>query len=117
MWLRKQPAIDSSRGFLATNLDFVWQNYKTCDWMLIEEKRYGAKPQFWQAAIFRLLDWCARHHRHYHGFHLVQFENTNPDDGKTWLDGRQVTPAELIAFLQFDAVSEPLPDFLGMKEN
>jgi len=37
LWLREQPDIDSKLGYITTNLDYVWKNYKTGDWMLIEE--------------------------------------------------------------------------------
>jgi hypothetical protein len=29
LWLREQEELKSSLGFVATNLDFIWSNYKT----------------------------------------------------------------------------------------
>jgi len=43
LWLREQNEIDSSLGYLATNIDFMWTNYKTGQWMILEEKRYESK--------------------------------------------------------------------------
>ncbi len=38
----------------------------------------------------------------YRGFHLLQFENTTPNDGKTFLDGKEINRNELIKFLKFE---------------
>ena len=40
LWLREQPEIDSKYGYVTTNIDFFWCNYKSNEWMLIEEKRF-----------------------------------------------------------------------------
>jgi hypothetical protein len=101
LWLRNQKPIDSYLGFRATNIDYVWKNDKTKDWMLIEEKRFMSKPKRWQREIFNLLTWCAKHHPKFHGFHLIQFEKTSPDDGRTFLDGNEISRTELIEFLLF----------------
>lgn len=101
IWLRNQPEIDSNKGFVATNIDYVWRNYKTGEWMLIEEKRYGGLPKTYQEQLFKLLDWCCKHHPKYKGFKILQFENTSPDDGRIVLDGKQITKEELINILSF----------------
>jgi hypothetical protein len=101
LWLRSRPEIDSSKGFVATNLDYVWQNYKTGDWMFIEEKRHGASPSHWQHQIFQMLHRLCRNDPAFHGFHLIQFENTSPDDGSMWLDHKLITIDELLLFLTF----------------
>ena len=101
LWLRQQKGIDSALGYLASNLDYVWKNYKTGDWMLIEEKRYQTTPKRWQRDIFQQVHSLCCADTKYHGFHLLVFENTSPDDGKIWLDKTEITEAELIAFLQF----------------
>lgn len=101
LWLRKQKSIDSSLGYIATNVDYVWRNYKTGDWMLIEEKRYMSKVKRWQQEIFDLLAWCSQHHPKFCGFHTLQFEKTSPEDGAIFLDGQKITKKDLINFLQF----------------
>jgi len=101
LWLREQPEIDSSRGYVATNVDYIWKNYDTLDWMIIEEKRHGSQPKNWQTSIFLQLDALCKANPHYHGFHVLVFENTSPDDGLIWLDGKEIVRDELIAFLQF----------------
>ena len=101
LWLREQKKIDSSLGYVATNIDYVWRNYKTGHWMLIEEKRHMAKVKRWQREIFNLLAWCSKHHPKFHGFHVLQFENTSPKDGEIFLDGRKITKEQLINFLRF----------------
>lgn len=104
IWLREQPEIDSQLGYVAINIDYVWRNYKTGEWMLIEEKRYNKEPKFYATQIFNILDHVARNDLKYRGFHIIIFENTSPDDGKTKIDGKEVTKEELIRFLQFKNV-------------
>ena len=99
LWLREQPEIDSNLGYLATNIDYVWYNYKTKKWMFIEEKRYGYKPKSWQRSIFKLIHQSIKSLT-YCGFHLLVFENSNPDDGKIWLDNKEITKEDLITFLK-----------------
>jgi len=101
LWIREQSEIDSTKGFCATNIDYVWNNYKTGDWMMIEEKRYGHQPKFPQTELFKLVDMCAKKDSKYHGFHVLVFENTSPADGQIFLDDKQITTHELIKFLQF----------------
>ena len=101
-WLREQPEIDSKLGFVATNIDYVWLNHKTGDWMIIEEKRYGHKPKFYQEKVFDLLDFCCNHHHKFHGVHVLIFEKTNPDDGKIFWDGEQISKARLLKILMFE---------------
>jgi hypothetical protein len=101
LWLREQKEIDSQLGFTATNIDYVWRNYKTGEWMLIEEKRYQTECKGWQQQIFKILDKAAKNDPLYHGFFLIQFECTNPDDGKIWIDHKPATKEELLKLLQF----------------
>ena len=102
LWLREQKEIDSSLGYVATNIDLMWRNYKTGQWMLIEEKRYSGSVKRWQKELFSLLNWCAKHHPRYRGFHIIVFENTSPDDGGVFLDEKLITKFELIDFLKMD---------------
>ena len=100
LWLREQPEIDSKLGYVATNIDYLWRNYNTGRWMLLEEKRYGRKPKYYQQQLFDLLNWCAKHHPLFMGFYMLIFENTSPDDGTISLNGKEVTKDELIKFLR-----------------
>ncbi len=101
LWLRKQKEIDSKSGFVATNVDFVWRNYKTGRWMIIEEKRYMCDLTFAQEEIYKTLTKCCKNDPNFQGFYLLQFERTSPEDGEIVLNGKQITNDELIKFLQF----------------
>ena len=104
-WTRDQPELDSSLGYIATNIDWLWMNYKTGLWMLKEEKRHRWFPKKYQVKMYRLLDrWC-RADGKYRGFHIIIFERTSPLDGWIYLDGRYIESKELISFLRFE-----LPD-------
>ena len=105
IWLRNQAVIDSKLGYVTTNIDYLWQNYKTGDWMLMEEKRYGAKLTYSQTKLFQLLNEACLMNNRYRGFHTIVFEHTSPDDGRMWLDDKEVTSAELLLFLKdFDLI-------------
>ena len=102
LWLRKQKEIDSGLGFVATNLDYIWRNYRTGNWMLIEEKRYMSNISFAQGQCFLIIDRACRNESKYKGFHKIVFEKTSPDDGRTWLDDKEVTKRDILDFLEFD---------------
>ena len=51
--------------------------------------------------MFRVLDEAARNNESYCGFHCIVFENTSPDDGGIYLDGKFISTTDLIEFLQF----------------
>ena len=103
LWLREQKEIDSELGHVATNIDYMWQNYKNGNWMLIEEKRHNAQVKFWQQRMFDILNWCGKHHPRFKGFHIIVFEDTSPDDGTIYLNGKEITKRQLIKFLRFEA--------------
>jgi len=101
LWLRDQAEIDSGLGYIATNIDYVWGNYKNGQWMIIEEKRYGHYPKPYQAKILNLLDACCKHNKYFRGVHLLVFEKTSPDDGKIFWDRREITKEQLLGLLTF----------------
>jgi len=107
IWTRapeQSKEIGSHLGYCATNLDWIWQDYKRDLFMLIEEKRYRALPKFYQVILYKLLDTaCKSLYKNYRGFHCLIFENTSPDDGGIYLDGKWISREELIAFLQFSS--------------
>lgn len=99
LWLRTVPELDSGSGFIATNLDYVWTNYNTGHWMLIEEKRFMGAMKLWQKSVFKALHQAAKSDPKYCGFAFIQFENTSPDDGKTYWNGREISSQELVSRL------------------
>lgn len=101
LWLREQNEIDSKLGYITTNLDFVWRNYKTGEWILIEEKRYKKDCAQWQKEIFSILHKASRNDKNYKGFYFVQFEKTSPEDGRIWINYKEATKQELINILKF----------------
>lgn len=101
LWLREQSQIDSKLGFTATNIDYMWQNYKTGEWMLIEEKRYMAQVKFPQSKMFDILNKSIKDVK-YKGLHFIVFEKTSPYDGRVYLDGKEVSVEQLVKFLRFE---------------
>lgn len=102
VWLRAHPELDSKLGFVATNVDYIWENYKTGEWMIIEEKRNMKRPKFYQERIFNRLAECCKHDKKFCGFHILIFERSNPEDGRIYWDDKEITKEELIKILRFD---------------
>jgi hypothetical protein len=103
-WLREQARIDSSLGYVTTNVDFLWSNHKTGRWIFLEEKRHGGRPSWSQARQFRELDAVVKDAPGYGGFWILRFERTTPDDGKIWLArlddaDAEIEKSSLLAFL------------------
>jgi len=108
LWLREQPEIDSYLGYRGYNLDYIWWKKKGFDkiptsWRLIEEKRFMANLKPDQRLTYRWLHKKIMKLKDvtYKGIHLLQFENTNPEDGKIFLNRKLITKKELLDFLLF----------------
>ena len=99
-WLRKQPEIDSKLGYVTTDIDYVWRNYKTGLFRILEEKCRMQEPTYPQRTTYKILNKSIVN-PHYRGLYLVQFENESPDDGAIYLNGKEITKQELLDFLRF----------------
>lgn len=106
LWLRDQKELPSS-VYAATNLDFMWMNHKTGKWLLIEEKRHGSDLTWSQKELMKVLHLAIKKDRQYCGIHLLQFENTSPDDGKIYLNRSEISKQQLIDFLKFGLDTAP----------
>lgn len=101
-WIRKKLP-DSSTGFSVSDLDFILWNWKTKKVMMLEIKTRNSKPRKGQKIMWQNInqwikngiddDWT------YLGFNLIQFENTNFNDGKCFLNYEEIKEKELINFL------------------
>jgi hypothetical protein len=100
-WLRRKHELDSGLGYVATNLDYIWCNYKHGKYMLIEEKRFMTELRTYQEEMFRKLDNSLLTDTKYKGFHLIQFENTSPVDGTVLVDDVKLDNETFIDFLRF----------------
>ena len=101
LWLREQKQIDSALGYVASNIDYIWKNYKTGEWLIIEEKRHGGKVKFYQQKIFDTLDAVSKNDPLYRGFYIIIFENTSPDDGSITINGKPSDKKHLMDLLTF----------------
>jgi len=104
-WIREQLP-DSSTGLCVGNLDWIFWNWKTRTLLLAEEKTHGVNhiSGWFSRFIHEILDpalveYAAKHDILYLGFHLITFENTNPSDGKTHIDGKEISVDELRCLL------------------
>jgi hypothetical protein len=119
-WIRNHPELDSSLGFVASDVDLTWYNHKLELIMITEHKEHMGLIRPSQEATLSVLDQgLARglsdpklilvsrrlhipEHVHYCGFHTIVCQNTNPDDGDIYVDGVQVTQEQFLHFLRFE---------------
>jgi hypothetical protein len=100
---REDDALSSKLGFITTDIDYIWMNFKTNEWIIIEEKRRRKEVPFAQKNILVMIHNLARKHdKKYRGLYLIQFERTNPEDGKIWINNKEVTKENLIKLLRFE---------------
>jgi hypothetical protein len=101
-WVRENLP-DSSTGYMASDLDFIFWNYKTKKVMFIEIKTRGCNIKTWQKNMwYNLNKWIIKgidKDWQYLGFYLIQFEKTNFNDGKCFLNGKEINEQELMNFL------------------
>lgn len=106
IWLLQQPELDSNLGFRASDLDLIWENEQQNLWMILEVKCLGRSLPRFQAKIIKRLHDLASADPTYLGAHTIVFQRTNPEDGKTYLDGREVDQDLLRQFLEFKCEAE-----------
>lgn len=117
-WLRIQKDV-SSAWYDAENLDYIWFQYRTGRLMLLEEKRHMGRQTTAQRDTHGIVDqalrfacehgysfkrvWKSRPKKiTYYGYHIIKFEQTNPLDGKTFINGIEVSVEDLRRFLKFE---------------
>lgn len=101
-WVRENLP-DSSTGYMASDLDFIFWNYKTKKVMLIEIKTRNADVKTWQRIMWSNIDKWIKNgidsNWTYLGFNYIQFEGTNFEDGRCYLNGNEISELELIQVL------------------
>lgn len=115
-WIRKYgpSSLEMEDAVDIEDVDFVIFSYLTGDLMTIEAKERSGKIRMAQEDTHNILRQLLmlssgatvdtkRGIRpiKYHGHHLIQFENSTPDNGWTKLDGKYVTKDQLLTFLNF----------------
>lgn len=104
-WIRKNLP-DSSTGFSVSDLDFVLWNWKEKKIMFLEIKTRGNQPRAGQKIMWENINkWMSKgidDEWEYCGFHLIVFEKTFFEDGKCYLNNKEIEEEELIIFLSFN---------------
>ena len=119
---------EPSPGIDAENLDYIWFAYRKGKLMLLEEKRHGHSQKWQQAQTHSIVDEALQYtcdsgylftqgrlagwddglpqfkpaKLEYHGYHVITFGKTHPEDGWTKIDGTEVTIEQLLNFLGFE---------------
>jgi hypothetical protein len=101
--VRRNDPLSSKMGFITTDIDYIWMNYKTSEWIIIEEKRYNLEVPYAQRNILTMLHNLAKKNDpKYKGLYSIKFENTNPEDGRMWINSKEVSKDYLIKLLRFE---------------
>ncbi len=104
--IRDNDPIDSKNGFITTDIDFIWMNYKTNEWMILEEKTHNREVPFAQRNILTMLHNIAKNDPKYKGLYSIRFENTNPEDGRIYVNSKEVSKEDFIKLLRFEWVKK-----------
>jgi len=111
-WLRQQKELDSKDGYVTTDADYIWSNYKTGKFMIIEEKCQMQDVTFTQRNILKVIHKCCRTNENYLGMHRIKFQFEYPEDGgKIYLNDIEITKKELIQFLRFEKTYKQLKNY------
>lgn len=109
--------LPDAKNFYVNDIDLIIRNRTGC-LMIIEVKRYMAKPSTVQSFTYQILDHCfiksngdritlqgrdkpVSFQLKYQGYHLLQFEKTTFEDGRVYFDNKEVTEKDLIDILSF----------------
>lgn len=122
-WLRSQnwklPSKDADDCFVFHNLDFVevcWRGRNEGKWMVLEEKRHMAPMRHAANQTFIILDRACHVDKQFKGFHLIQFENTNPEDGLIYVDGIEMPKDDFFTFLRFESSQSTYKSYFKYSE-
>jgi hypothetical protein len=98
-------------GYNLVDIDGVWSEWgnKTNSnpkWMILEIKRGCEEVSYPEELALKFLDDSIKNSssvsaRGYCGAFVVRFENSSPDDGKIWINDREVSREQYIAFRLF----------------
>lgn len=101
----KENLPDSSTGYMVTDLDFFFYDYKRKKVAIVEVKQHNKIIDDWQNNAFRFLRDCIRNGKpegwEFIGYFVIRFENTNFSDGKVYLDGTETTEEAIRKKLSF----------------
>jgi len=103
-YIRNHPDLDSSKGYTCTDIDFIFTNYKTGEFIVVEEKCYEKKPSKSQLITYKQLDIAYRtaFPDKYKGVYIIQFTKTSPENGFIMINRRKATEETLLRLFQFD---------------
>ncbi len=88
---------EANEGFTAVDFDWILRNHKKRTFALIEVKTHNGLKTYAQTIIFKEIDTMLRAsaktaaNYHYIGFFNLTFEVTSFDNGKAYLNDKEIT--------------------------
>ena len=102
LWLKEQPELSCELDFYVNNINCIWSNNKTKDWMIIEDEHNIRELQPNQREVFDIINRYCSNDPRFHGVHVLAFKRLKPDDIKIFWDGEQISKARLLKILMFE---------------
>lgn len=106
-WIRNNQRLSSENGYILTDIDYLWKNYNNGRFMILEEKTHFSDMDDTQRGLIYDLNLLLKRSQNYHGFHLIQFENTCPSNGDIYIDKKKSSEIELVELMQMLDLSKP----------
>lgn len=101
-WFRRRCP-HSSTGFVCTDIDMVFYDYKRKYIMVVEIKKMNNKPTLTQRQVLRIVHDCLKNGIQelypdytYCGTHLLTFERMFFDEGRVYWNNKEVTEDEVL---------------------
>ena len=104
-WRRKQTAIDSSLGYVASNIDCIWMNLKTGKWCIIEDKESGSQIANWQHTLLTNIHNACLCLKGYQGMFSIEVVGEEPEitkDTRIKINGVEMGINCLLNFFRFE---------------
>jgi hypothetical protein len=80
LWFKEQEILDSYSGNNIQDLDFIYENKNTGNYIYMEEKSQGGKLRPWQSQLFAKMA-EGNNGKNFRGFWVVWLTGKTPQDG------------------------------------
>ena len=104
-WIRRSLP-DSSTGFSVSDIDFMLWNWKTKSFALLEIKCRNVEPSVGQYKMIKNVHrWIKKgldDNWKYYGYNLITFEGDTFENGRVYLNKKEITEKELIKSLSLE---------------
>ena len=113
--LNTNSRFSSKDGYIQSDIDQIWRNYKNKLFLLAEHKCRLAEPSYSQLSIFSEMDRYLSLSPNYLGIFLIQLGGETILDGKIYIAGKEVNLEQLDNFFAMDIKNKKLYEHYRLK--